>query len=235
MKAIILAGGKGSRFEPFTLSHPKVLYPVAGKPMIFHVLDYLPPNISEVIITVCYKADDVVGVVGDVYNGKAIHYAYQDPQDKGTWSALYAARDYFDSQDELCLVVSGDDVFDASEVQQLVQLHKPLFGVHEKILPAKYHGMRIDGNGNIAAFERHQNQDREEMVRDVFACGLYVVPAAVFGFEPQQLIDGEWGLPQTLLARYDSFKMHVAHLSTWFSLNTPAEVVQYEHYLESKL
>ncbi len=57
MKAIVLVGGFGTRLRPVTYAVPKQLIPVAGKPMLYHVLDLLPPDVEEVVLATGYKAD----------------------------------------------------------------------------------------------------------------------------------------------------------------------------------
>ncbi|HXY11948.1 MAG TPA: NDP-sugar synthase [Thermoplasmata archaeon] len=57
MKALMLVGGLGTRLRPITYSVPKQLIPLAGKPMLFHVLDLLPNDIEEVVLATGYKSD----------------------------------------------------------------------------------------------------------------------------------------------------------------------------------
>ncbi len=57
MKALVLVGGFGTRLRPITYAIPKQLIPVAGKPMLYHVLDVLPREIEEVVLASGYKAD----------------------------------------------------------------------------------------------------------------------------------------------------------------------------------
>jgi mannose-1-phosphate guanylyltransferase len=61
MKAIVLVGGFGTRLRPITYEIPKQLIPVAGKPMLYHVLDLLPPEVDEVVLASGYKADVLDG------------------------------------------------------------------------------------------------------------------------------------------------------------------------------
>jgi len=53
----VLIGGFGTRLRPVTYSVPKQLIPLAGKPMLYHVLDLLPPDVEEVVLATGYKAD----------------------------------------------------------------------------------------------------------------------------------------------------------------------------------
>src|SRR5208282_6597020 len=57
MKALMLIGGFGTRLRPLTYSLPKQLLLLAGKPMLYHVLDLLPAGVEEVVLATGYKAD----------------------------------------------------------------------------------------------------------------------------------------------------------------------------------
>ncbi len=63
MKAIVLIGGFGTRLRPITYSVPKQLIPIAGKPMLYHVLDLLPDDVEEVVLATGYKADAIEAYV----------------------------------------------------------------------------------------------------------------------------------------------------------------------------
>jgi len=55
----MLIGGFGTRLRPITYSIPKQLIPLAGKPMLFHVLDLLPSDVEEVVLATGYKAEQI--------------------------------------------------------------------------------------------------------------------------------------------------------------------------------
>ena len=59
MKAIVLIGGFGTRLRPLTYSVPKQLIPIAGKPMLYHVLDLLPAEVDEAVLATGYKSEEI--------------------------------------------------------------------------------------------------------------------------------------------------------------------------------
>jgi mannose-1-phosphate guanylyltransferase len=65
MKALVLVGGFGTRLRPITYEIPKQLIPIAGKPMLYHVLDLLPRETEEVVLASGYKSDVLAKFVRD--------------------------------------------------------------------------------------------------------------------------------------------------------------------------
>lgn len=63
MKALVLIGGFGTRLRPLTHTVPKQLIPIAGKPMLYHVLDLLPADTEEIVLATGYKADVIAEYV----------------------------------------------------------------------------------------------------------------------------------------------------------------------------
>lgn len=80
MKAVILAGGEGTRLRPLTLTLPKPVVPVVDRPFLTHQLDLLARvGVSEIVFSVAYQPERVRAVFGDgEKHGCRIQYAVED-------------------------------------------------------------------------------------------------------------------------------------------------------------
>ncbi|NLK86282.1 MAG: glucose-1-phosphate thymidylyltransferase [Clostridiaceae bacterium] len=110
MKALILSGGSGTRFRPFTYSGAKQLLPAANRPILFHIIDKLArTEIKDIGIIVGDNHCEIELAVGD---GKAwnvaITYIYQ-PQPLGLAHAVKTAADFL--QDAPFIMILGDNLF----------------------------------------------------------------------------------------------------------------------------
>src|SRR4051795_327479 len=79
MEAVVLAGGEGTRLRPLTLTTPKPVLPLAGRPFLSFMLDWLARHgIDEALLSLGYRADDVRDVLGDEHNGMRLGYVVED-------------------------------------------------------------------------------------------------------------------------------------------------------------
>ncbi len=95
MKGVILAAGDGTRLEPLTLSRPKPLITVGGRPLIDYTIDaFVRAGIKELVIVVGYKARMIQRYVGDGSRyGAEIEYAFNPDYHLGNALSVYAARE----------------------------------------------------------------------------------------------------------------------------------------------
>jgi len=119
MKVVILAGGKGKRLGELTKTLPKPLMPVAGKPIIKHIMDNFSEfGITDFIVVVGYKKEDIMNYLGDGSRyGFNVRYIVQKEQ-LGTAHAISLVKNlvgpYF-------FVVYGDLIFDKNILLTLLQ------------------------------------------------------------------------------------------------------------------
>jgi NDP-sugar pyrophosphorylase family protein len=219
MKAIILAGGKGTRLKPITDSVPKALVPLGDSTLIEIAINSLPDSIDTVIITTKYLGQLIQEKIGPEYAGKKILYAAQPAGSDGTWPAFYSAKEFIGDNEQF-LVLNCDDLFKKEELMTVIESGKNGMGVTTTIMPAKYHCINISENGIVLGLQRHANENREELVEDTFANGLYLLDSSVFSFPAISLIDGETGLPQTLMSQSAIYPLYAHRMKYWQACNS---------------
>ncbi len=160
MRAVVLVGGLGTRLRPLTLRTPKQMLPVAGKPMIEHVLAHLAEHgVDEVVLSLGYRPDAFSRAYPDATcAGVRLVYAVE-PEPLDTAGAIrFAATNA--GIDERFLVVNGDvlsDIdlsdlvtfHDAASQRSAAQASIQLVGVDD---PSAYGVVSTDAEGRVSAF-----------------------------------------------------------------------------------
>jgi len=113
MKAIIPVAGIGTRLQPLTNKTPKVLINVAGKPMLFHLIDdlVLNTNIDTIILIIGYLGEQIKEAINKYYVNTDVKFEFIEQKEMlGLGHAVYHAKDYVN--DEPVLIILGDTIFE---------------------------------------------------------------------------------------------------------------------------
>jgi mannose-1-phosphate guanylyltransferase len=120
MQALVLAGGEGTRLRPLTRTVPKPVMPLAGRPFLTFMLDWLRSHgVSEVILSCGFLSDGVHEVLGDIYEGMRLRYVIE-PEPLGTGGPVRLAYDEGLLDDRL-LVLNGDVLTDMDLTAELAR------------------------------------------------------------------------------------------------------------------
>jgi glucose-1-phosphate thymidylyltransferase len=112
MKAIIPVAGIGTRLRPHTHTQPKALIPVAGKPILAHIVDTLvAAGYDEFVFVIGYLGDKIEAYITDHYPKVKSHFVLQT-SGKGVGYAIWLTRKYVDPEEDV-FIVFGDTIFDA--------------------------------------------------------------------------------------------------------------------------
>jgi glucose-1-phosphate thymidylyltransferase len=172
MKAVILAAGEGRRLRPFTETMPKVMIPVANKPLLEHVFDAVKKSgISEIIVVVGYKKEIIMDYFKN-YKGLKINYVTQEKQ-LGTAHALLQAKSHIK---ESFIILSGDNIIDSKSIQKLMR-DKSEYSIliKEHFHPSKYGVVFLEKQNLKMLIEK----PREEIGKFI-STGIYKLPKTVF-------------------------------------------------------
>ena len=129
MKALVLAGGRGSRLGEGSNEKNKCMLQINGKPLIEHNLDCLEfTGISQVVIVVGYRAEEIINTYGIRHKNKSIEYVIQNGQ-RGLVHAIECAEDALDKEDFMLML--GDEFMLSPRHEQMIEEYKKedLFGV----------------------------------------------------------------------------------------------------------
>lgn len=110
MKAIVLIGGFGTRLRPVTYELPKQLIPIAGKPMLQHVLDLLPHDLEEAVLATGYKSEEIAEAVSVLPLPFPVR-CVPEAEPLGTGGGM---RNAGDAMSDPFLLVNSDVIADAS-------------------------------------------------------------------------------------------------------------------------
>jgi mannose-1-phosphate guanylyltransferase len=118
LQALVLAGGEGTRLRPLTLTVPKPVMPLAGRPFLTFMLDWVRRHgVGDVVLSCGFMSDAVESVLGDVYGGMRLRYVHED-EPLGTAGPVRLALDEGVLEDRL-LVLNGDVLTDMDLTAQL--------------------------------------------------------------------------------------------------------------------
>ena len=227
MKAILLAGGKGTRLRPLTVHTPKPIVPIFDRPFLHYQLDLLKqvPEIDEVILSLNYqprRIEEVFGDGGD--SGLAIRYVVE-PAPLGTGGAIrYAAESLRDS-----VVVFNGDVLTQVDLAAVIALHRERKAKATIVLtpvdnPTAYGLVETDERGNVKRFLEKPNAD--EITSDTINAGIYILEPDTFGRIPK---DVPWSIERSffpsLIERQEAFVAYV-YRGYWIDIGTPEKYIQ---------
>jgi mannose-1-phosphate guanylyltransferase/phosphomannomutase len=180
MKAVLMAGGEGSRLRPLTSRRPKPLAPVAGKPVMEHIVNLLRKHgFTEVVATLHYLADEIESYFGDGSAlGVTMHYVVEDTP-LGTAGAVKLANDLL--RDEPFLIISGDALTDV-DLSAIVQHHRErgndvTIALQRVTNPLEFGVVVTDENGQIIRFLEKPSWG--EVFSDTINTGIYVLEPGI--------------------------------------------------------
>ena len=121
VKAIVLAGGLGTRLVPITGNVPKPMAAIGSRPFLEYVLDYLiSQGIEEAILAVSYEWQQIQAHFGKTYRGLLLRYSVED-QPLGTGGAIRQALEF--CSDDMVAVLNGDTLFQVN-LGKMAELHE---------------------------------------------------------------------------------------------------------------
>jgi mannose-1-phosphate guanylyltransferase/phosphomannomutase len=184
MKAVVMAGGEGTRLRPLTSNQPKPMVPVVGKPCMEHILELLREHgMNEVIVTVAFLPQAIRSYFGGGETlGMQVGYSVEESPLGTAGSVRLAAKQL----DETFLVISGDALCDL-DLTALVDFHKEkgaavTIGLKSVENPLEFGIVVTDEEGRIERFLEKPSWG--QVFSDTINTGIYVVEPEVLKHVP---------------------------------------------------
>ncbi len=225
MKAVVMAGGEGSRLRPLTLERPKPMLPVVNRPVLGHIFHLLKQHgIVDVVVTLQYLAAQIQDYYGD---GKAIgmniDYVIEESP-LGTAGSVRNAQRFL-ADDEPFLVISGDALTDF-DLTALVDYHRGRKALLTMALypvpdPLEYGVINIYEDGRVAQFLEKPKWGAA--TSDTVNTGIYVVqPEVLQRISTERSVDWSQHIFPRMLANGEPLYGYVAQ-GYWCDIGTLSE------------
>lgn len=185
MKAVIMAGGKGTRLRPLTNEIPKPLVPLCGKPVMEYAIDLARNHgVTDIAVTVQYLPEKIISYFGEGYPwGVRLNYYYEE-EPLGTAGSVKNAEQFLS---ETFIVLSGDGLTDL-DLSGAIRFHKSRRSIATLVLtevedPTGFGIVVTNQKGRITRFlEKPKN---EEIFTNTINTGIYIFEPEIFKYIPQ--------------------------------------------------
>ncbi|MEM0448930.1 MAG: NDP-sugar synthase [Methanomassiliicoccales archaeon] len=180
MKAVILAGGLGTRLRPLTYTVPKPLIPLVGKPLIVRIIESLPNSVDTVILAVSYMREALEDYFRVHSCGRKL-IIVNEPSPLGTGGAIKNVASYLD---ETFIALNGDCI-SSLDLRSMVKKHRECGGIGTIALwrvedPSAYGVIQMDQNHRILDFQ--EKPRREEAKSNLINAGYYVLEPEILDY-----------------------------------------------------
>ncbi|OPX61702.1 MULTISPECIES: bifunctional sugar-1-phosphate nucleotidylyltransferase/acetyltransferase [unclassified Methanoregula] len=229
MECVVLAAGEGKRMRPLTAKRPKVMLPLANRPMMEHlVLATRDAGISDFIFVVGYGEREIRAHFGDGSRfGIRITYAAQRHQ-QGTADAVRSVRDLVTGP---FLLMNGDMILNHADIADFIQRPAPCMGISTTDHPGDY-GVVLVSDDRVISLEEKSPHPKSNLIN----AGLYLLSLDIF-----DLVDrvkpsarGELELTDALAGLIAERKLGTYRLPYWMDVGYPWDMLDANAILMEK-
>jgi len=243
LKAVILTAGEGTRMRPLTLTRPKTMLPVAGKPIIQYNIEALrDAGIKEILMIVGYQENMVRDYFKDGKDlGVKISYITQQSR-LGTAHAIGFAREFIKEQ---FIVLNGDIIIDPLLLNDLIQKYsdfnaKSMMVLTEVEDPCSFGVVMLNGNKVTEIIEK---PEAGEAPSNLINTGIYVFDPDIFSCieKTPESSRGEYEITDSLKIQMEEGKKVAGVVSNkkWIDIGKPWELLKinedFLNNMESKI
>src|ERR687897_1335689 len=199
MKAVIMAGGQGTRLRPLTSNQPKPMIPIVGVPCMEHIVNLLKEHgFTDIVVTLQFMPEEIRDYFGDGSDwGVCMSYSVEDVP-AGTAGSVKLAEELLEG--ERVLVISGDALTDC-DLARVVSFHEAKAGAATMVLksvenPLDFGIVITEEEGRISRFL--EKPAWGQVFSDTVNTGIYLLEPSVMGEIPER---GEYDFSKELFPK----------------------------------
>lgn len=213
MDAIILAAGFGKRLHPHTLTTPKPLLPVQGRPILDRIIGALPP-IGRLIVVVNYLAEQIEAyLASQSYTRNWTTVRQTIP--RGTGDALLSCRSVVES--DRVMVLNGDDLYGSADLAALASAPAAIL-THIVDDPKSYGIVFRRADGTLERLVEKPDLPPPQSAN----IGAYVFPRSVLDLELPLSPRGEYEITDAVAMIAEREPFRVLDATYWLPIGTVA-------------
>ncbi|ACX73127.1 Nucleotidyl transferase [Methanocaldococcus vulcanius M7] len=167
MDALILCAGKGERLKPLTENRPKPMIPIAGKPILQHIIDKIEDLVDNIYLIVKHKKENIIEHFKDHPKVKFLEQGKID----GTGEAVLTAKNHIGDE---FLVINGDIVFEDT-LEQFLK-YKYAIAVKEVSDPKNFGVVVLDDKNNVIEIQEKPENPKSNLIN----AGIYKFDRKIF-------------------------------------------------------
>ncbi|MBR5233660.1 MAG: NTP transferase domain-containing protein [Clostridia bacterium] len=185
MKAVILAGGEGSRLRPVTCTVAKPMLSLLGKPILGYIIEHLKKNgFDEIVVTTRYRSEDIESYIESLEDNEI--YCLKEESVLGTAGSVKNAAKKWN---EPFLVIDGDCITDIN-IQKVMLYHKSIMADVTIVCstvenPCDYGNVNLNRNGSVESL--CEKPDWSHTSSDLANTGIYIVNPALLDMIPENV------------------------------------------------
>lgn len=208
--------------HPLTLERPKPLIEVAGKPVLEHIMDALPEEVTEIILVIGYKGEMIRARYGDSYKGRSISYVHQWMA-SGTAHALSVARPLLNGR---FLFMYGDDIHGAEALAEIVKHPLGILAAtHSE--PSKFGVIEKNEDGTLKQIVEKPAYPTSNLINP----GGIVLDERIFDYPAPRHESGEYYLTDPIGAFAKDHPVMVVEQPLWIPVGYPEDIAKAEAIL----
>ncbi|MFT8315557.1 MAG: NDP-sugar synthase [Clostridium sp.] len=226
MKALFLAGGKGTRLKPLTNKLPKPMIPIMTKPLLErNIAELKKCNIDEIVLSVCYKPQHIRKYFEEGNRqGVKIHYVKEDVP-LGTGGAIKNTEKFYDNT----FLIFNSDILSDIDFKDMIEYHKSkkadvTIAVTAVRNPTAYGVIEYDENNYAKSFVEKPSPN--QITSNYINAGIYIFEPKVLKEIPNgKVVSVEKEIFPMLLKK--GYKIAVYdRLSYWMDVGTPKKYLE---------